>query len=69
MSFGTTMNYLGLDLHKIINDIPNGIVLMFPNYKTMKIAFKLWKHTFKRWKCFKESRNKAESKNTIDEFF
>ena len=63
------MNYLGLDLHKIINDIPNGIVLMFPNYKTMKIAFKFWKLIFKRWKCFKESRNKAESKNTIDEFF
>jgi hypothetical protein len=63
------MKNLGLDLHKIMNDIPNGIVLMFPNYKTMKIAFKLWNHKFKKWKCFKESKNKAESKNTIDEYF
>ena len=35
----------------------------------MKTSFKLWNHIFKRWKCFKESKNKAESKNTIDEYF
>ena len=63
------MYNLGLELHNIMNDIPNGIVLMFPNYETMKISFKLWNHIFKKWKCFKESKNKAESKNTIDEYF
>ena len=42
---------------------------MFPNYETMKIAFKKWKLIFNGWSCLKESRNKAESKNTIDEYF
>ena len=60
-----------MDLAEIVKLIPNGTVLMFPNYHTMEIAFKIWKYLFikKGIKCFKESRNKAESKNTIAEYF
>ena len=60
-----------MDLAEIVKLIPNGIVLMFPNYDTMELAFNIWKYLFmkKGIKSFKESRNKAESKNTIAEYF
>jgi len=40
------MNNLGMDLAEILKLIPNGTVLMFPNYHTMEIAFKIWKYLF-----------------------
>ena len=60
---------LGEYLMNKLDLIPNGMLIIFPNYSLMEDCFKKWNPYFSKIKhCFMEPRNSLDANKTIDKY-